>query len=306
MKIITPENKGHWLRIRCRDVTSTEVSALFNLNPYVSHFELWHNKKDQVITQIDESDRMKWGTRLQDAIASGIAEDNGWIVRPIKYYGRLEAERAGSSFDFEIEILSTNQTGLLEIKNVDALQFKEKWIIEDGEVVEAPPHIELQVQHQLMVTGYEVAYIGALIGGNKVALLKRTPDKHIIEKIKEKIKKFWESIDNNRPPAPDFIKDAEFISKLYSYASPGSVMNGDDNDRLAVLVNDYKEISEQIKKLEESKGAAKAEMLMLIGDNEKVKADGYSISATVIGPKEISYTRSGYRDFRIFKKGEKK
>ena len=103
MEIHRPENKAHWLELRSMDITSTEVSALFGISPYKTHFELWHQHKDGLITEIEENERMRWGSRLQNAIAEGIAEDEGWQIRLMDEYVRDPARRMGSSFDFGIE-----------------------------------------------------------------------------------------------------------------------------------------------------------------------------------------------------------
>ena len=77
IETIIPEDNKHWLQLRTRDVTSTEVSALFGLNPWMTEFELWHNKKSQAVIEIEDNERMKWGRRLEDPIAQGVAEDTG-------------------------------------------------------------------------------------------------------------------------------------------------------------------------------------------------------------------------------------
>ena len=180
-KIFIPSSKEEWLELRKNDITSTEVSALFGMSPYMTEFEVWHRHKNNITSSFKENDRTVWGDRLETAIAKGIAKDNKWNVIPKKEYMRREDIRAGSSFDYAIVDLIKNEEGkmigwtetsLLEIKNVDSLIFKENWIIEDGELVEAPPHIELQLQHQLMVSGIDKGYIGALIGGNKIKVIE--------------------------------------------------------------------------------------------------------------------------------------
>lgn len=241
---------------------------------------------------------MKWGTRLQDSIAKGIAQDNGWDITPMNEYIRDPDYKIGSSFDFAI-----GDEGLLEIKNVDALQYREKWSLEDGEL-EAPAHIELQVQHQLLVTGRKFAYIGALIGGNEVRLIKREPQPAVFKHIKAEVIAFWDSIEANEPPPPVFPDDAQFVSSLYGYASPGSVARA--NDEVTTMALQYGELTRDIKVLTENKETLKAKMMMQIGEAEKVLGDGFSISASVVGPTIVeTYERKGYRLFRVnIKKGK--
>jgi len=58
-------------------------------------------------------------------------------------------------------------------------------------------------------------------------------------------------------------------------------------------------IGDTIKNLELEREALKAEMLMSIGEAEKCLGDGYSITAGLVGPAQVSYERQGYRQFRV-------
>ena len=68
LKEIPITNKQDWLENRLLDVTSTEVSALFNVNPYQTEFDLYHQKKDKVVVNIEDNERMAWGRRLKDGM----------------------------------------------------------------------------------------------------------------------------------------------------------------------------------------------------------------------------------------------
>lgn len=304
-EIIRPRDREEWLDLRVKDVTSTEVGALFGLSPYMTAFELWHRKKSGTYLKLEENERMKWGTRLQDSIAAGIAEDQGWIVRRMDEYVRDPVLRIGSSFDFEVALPPDGKVGgLLEIKNVDALVFRDGWIVE-GENVEAPPHIELQVQHQLLVSGYRRAHIGALIGGNKVILIEREADPKIALSIIDKVTQFWKSIEDNIAPEAVFERDAKFIAKLYNFADPGKIFDARGDELMSVRAQDYKRMGEEIKALDLKREEIKAQVLMEIGDAEKVLGDGFSVTAGVVGEADIAYHRDPYRMFKInFKKAK--
>lgn len=301
-EILHPKNEQDWLSMRKKDVTSTEVAALFGCSPYLTAFELWHRKQGNMDVAIEQNERMKWGTRLQDSIAAGIAEDQDWQIRRMTEYMRDTELKLGASFDFEFTIDSFR--GILEVKNVDGLAFRDGWIVE-GENVEAPPHIEIQVQVQLALSGKKKAYIGALIGGNRVVLIEREPDFGVITQIKERVRDFWISVMGGIAPAPDFQQDAAFISKLYGYAEPGSVVAAHGNPKILSLALQYKEAGAKEKAAKLSKDAAKAEILTLIGPAEKVMGDGFTISAGMIGPKDVSYHAEGYRNWKINWKKDK-
>lgn len=309
-KIFPFESQENWLKLRTQDVTSTESAALFGMSPYATAFELWHRKKSGEVGAPFDSERMKWGRRLQDSIARGVAEENDLVVEPVTDYIRHDASRMGASFDWKGRMTLfekswadkvVSELGLLEIKNVDSLVYARDWTAD-----EAPAHIEIQLQHQLEVIGYEWGWIVALVGGNRLVIIKRKRDRAVGQAIRAKIDAFWVSIDANEPPAPDFTRDAETIARLYGFAEPGKVLEARDNARLNELAKEYAQFSEKAKLAEKARDAVKAEMITLIGDSEKALIDGGTISAGVVGPTEIAaYTRKGYRHFRVSLRGEK-
>lgn len=306
IQTIIPQSKEEWLKLRMNDITSTDAAALFGLSPYCTKFELWHRKKRGEVVEFQENKRMKWGTALQDTIAAQIATDKGWKVRRMDEYMRDDELRAGSSFDFSIEEIKNGEKtsdgyicdgglkpGLLEIKNVDGLQYRDKW-----DENESPLHIEMQVQHQLMVSGREYAYIGALVGGNDEHLIFRKRDESVIAELRRAIVDFWKSIEENNPPNPDFTVDAKFIAKLYGYAEPNKIMDARGNEQITALAERYKEYGDAEREAKKNKDAIKSELLTLIGDAEKVTGDRFTISAGMVAEADISYTRQAYRTFK--------
>lgn len=294
-----PENEAHWHSLRAQDVTSTESPALFGLSPYMTAFELWHRKKSGEVYTIKDNERMFWGRRLETAIAHGLCEMNGWDGSPKKDYQRIEEVRMGASFDYYVWN-DQNERGMLEIKNVDFLAFRDNWTVgEDGEI-EAPPHIEIQLQHQLHVSGYTWGAIGVLVGGNKPHVLIREYDPKVGKGIENKIREFWQSIEENHEPEPFYPDDAKFVQSLYGYAEPDKIFDARDDDVIATLCHDYAEAGKRERLAREDKDIAKAKLLELIGDAEKALAKGYTISAGVVAPSMIeAYERKGFRNFRI-------
>lgn len=299
LKIIVPNNKEHWLELRRQVLTSTEIAALFDLSPYSTSFELWHRKKNNLEVEFEPNERVVWGTRLEKSVAEGIAEDNKWKIRKMDEFIFDDELKIGASFDYSIE---SDPLGILEIKCVDSLKFKNDWLV-DGESIEATPQIEMQCQVQLLVSRREYLQLGALVGGNKVSVFKREPDLSVHAAIKEKAAAFWKSIDDNIPPTIDFKRDAEFISKLYGYAEVGKVMDAKGNGELLDLLRSYRQAQEEVKEADERKDGIKAQLLTLIGDSEKVLGDGWTISAGMVAGGPVSYIRKPYRGFKpSFKK----
>ena len=307
-QFITTRDEAHWHSLRAQDLTSTDVAALFGLSPYKTAFELWHEKRSGEVVRIKDNDRMRWGRRLESVVAEGIAEEKGWVALPFKDYGRLPELRLGASFDYRVDGSGPNDA-ILEIKTVDSLAFRNGWTIED-DYVEAPPHIELQVQHQMLVSGLRRAFIGVLIGGNRIEILERQADPQVHAGILAKAREFWASIEAGTPPAPVMPDDAQAVIRLNQHAEPGKLIDARDNALIAELVQQYDYLGRQAKAISDERDVVKADLLTAIGDAEKVLLDGFSVSAGFTGPSlgtlvtpEMVGTyvgaRSGFRNLRV-------
>ena len=305
-------SREQWLAERAKDVTSTEVSALFGLSPYMTEFELYHQKRDGVVVTLEETERLKWGQRLEAAIAHGAAEDMGWEIAKMDVYVRDQAARMGSSFDFEILSLSDGP-GILEVKNVDRLAYRQNWLDDGKGNIEAPEHIELQTQHQMAVTGRAWCAIVVLVGGNEQKIVLRNRDDAIGAKLRDKVIAFWERVQSGRAPAPDYEQDAEYIIKR-SRANEGEDMQADAE--LAEMIRLYQYVSRECSDLEKIKERRKAEILDRIGTASRVFTEFCTLTcgqvqdapAVVITPEMVGQTiggRKGYRSFRFNAKKEK-
>lgn len=298
---INPESERHWLDLRSIDLTSTDVAALFGLSPYKTAFELWHEKRAGEVVQIADNDRMKWGRRLETVIAHGIADDQGWVVRPFKEYMRLPEHRIGSSFDFRVirgESIQPPADAILEVKTVDFLAFRDGWTIDEG-LIEAPPHIEIQVQHQMLVSGLRRAYIGVMVGGNRIEVLERHADDAVHAGILARASEFWQSIADNRAPDPVMPDDAQAVIRMHQFAEPGRVLDARGDARIATLLSEYHRLRRESADLSELADVMKAELLQMIGEAEKVITDVGTVSAGMVGPTTVTYERKGYRNFRF-------
>lgn len=307
-------DRESWLALRRQDITSTEASALFGLSPYSTQYELWHQKHGLLDDEIDDNERMAAGRHLEPAIASLVAERFGVKVVPFKVYARDPDQRMGSSFDFQIigheydaaselaDHVARYGTGILEIKNVDFLAHRDRWTKD-----ECPDHIEVQLQHQLELTGYEWGAIVALVGGNKIWTYIRMRDKSVGRAIRAKVAEFWSLTS---PPPAVMPDDADAIIALHQFADAGEVLDARDDAELEMMVQDYQRIGREITDLENIRKERKASILQRIGSASKVVLSIGSISAgqvadtppTVITAEMIGQTyggRAGYRGLRF-------
>ena len=297
-EVIPFTNEADWLLNRTKDLTSTDIPALFGLSPYHTQRTLWESKKNPDPTPIEPSKRMKAGQKLEAAIAELIAEENAFTIEPFKDYIRLPDLRLGSSFDYKIKWDAGNhEEKILEIKNVSG-QFFKSWFNKDN-LLEPPYHISLQIQHQLLVSGLSKVVVGVLFGGNDYYTIEHTANPQIQELILKRSKEFWESVDNNTPPAFDYENkiDQELIKSIYAKAVEGKHIELDAG--VASLAEHYLEAKKQISFLTEQAEAMKSQILEAIGDAEEATGNGYKVTAKIQKKKEYVVKASESRVIRI-------
>lgn len=317
--LLHPKSRDEWLQIRRAHISSTESAALFGLSKYSTAFELAVRKRDNLGDDADNT-RSQWGTLMQATIAKRFAEERGLKVRALNAYSSVNG--MGASFDYEIvggarptareentqeeftsfaQLYAEHGVGVLEIKNVDAWIYRDEWI--DGE---APAHIEIQVQHQLECLQRDWAVIAVLIGGNRLETLTRLRDADVGAAISRKVQAFWQNFNAGVLPPVRLPEDAEMVSYLYRYAEPGKILDAQEMPAVVEAVVQYSEAQQSEKRAGEAKATAKATLLQLIGDAERVLVPGYSVSAGVVAETEVpAYTRKGYRNLRVTAKKEK-
>lgn len=295
---ILPASREDWLALRVQDITSTEVPALFGLSPYSTEFQVWYQKQSGDIGEIAQTERMEIGLKLEEVIARTFAERAGIKIRKLNQYIRDPDIRLGASFDFEI-IKHPKGPGLLEVKNVDSLVYRNTWSEENGEI-EAPAHIEMQVAHQMAVTGRQWAMVAVLVGGNQLKGFIRNEEPEITMAIRKKVAQFWESIRSNLPPKPDFNRDSGYlIKRMYGVSAEGIIADRREDDELQFLADRYHQASQKATALDAEKKAIKAEILTLVGDAEVALLPKGKLSLKTVKEAQIpATTRSGYRGFR--------
>ena len=201
---------------------------------------------------------MAWGRKLEDSIALGCAESQGWKVEQFDVYMSDTETRMGSSFDYKIT--STDELGIMEVKNVDSMVYRTKWIDDGNGHIEAPPHIEVQLQHQLHVANVSWGCIAALVGGNTSKLIVRARNKEVGEMLETKVKEFWERVKSGTAPNIDYLRDSEYMMKnLYNDADASLIINADED--VDILIDDYNSINRECVSLEQQKKAIKAQIL---------------------------------------------
>lgn len=281
MKIL-PKSEAEWLELRKHAVNSTESSALFNMCPYQTLFELWHHKKGDLIEEPLNKDILEAGKRLEPVIAQWVADREGLIIEEFNEYITSDNEpRMGSSFDYKIvdvcpwsvhaKTFSEKGIGILEVKNVSEFAYKGIW-----ENDEAPRHIEVQVQHQMEVADINWCLIGHLVGGNTPKIIYRERDLDIGKALVNKVRWLYKSIEENSEPLPDFLKDTDAINSLFKTGI--EILDASSNATIMELGNALLKAQNEKKILEDIETECKNKLKFLAVDYGKIMFDDFTIS----------------------------
>jgi predicted phage-related endonuclease len=273
-----------WHSKRSRVVGGSEVAALYGVQqPYqMGLYALWHYKAGLIAPPEVEGERIDWGNDLETAIANVIARRKGWAIRKGGHVVDKECPGLGCTLDFEIVSVSRNgcwfpeNPGALEIKNVDAMIYKQKWV--DNE---PPLHILLQLQHQLAATGYTWGAVGSLVGGNKLEIFEYQARPALMADIRRRVAAFWKSIDDNKPPAIDGSDSAfHALRELHPEPVDDAVCLDGDNE-FPTLCAELTAATETRKEAVKSEDLLKARVMEKLGDHRRAWTDGWSASLSI-------------------------
>ena len=109
--------------------------------------------------------------------------------------------------------VNKSEIGVLEIKTAGEHGAK---LWKNG----VPLYVTCQVQHQLAVTGKQLAHVCVLIAGHESRLFEIKRNEFLIEQLIKQQRRFWQHVENDTPPPPDASESAgKAIALLYPESS---------------------------------------------------------------------------------------
>lgn len=176
-------------------------------------FPLWAEKTGLApAPDLDHIEAVKRGTQLEPIICDMFAEETG---RKVGHNATAQVTQhpdlawMTATLD-AVQFHPMRGRGALEIKNVGEY-LKSDWEEEPG-----PIRFQVQLQHQLAVTGLEWGSLCALIGGNKLRWFDMDRDQDFIDAMIDKEAFFWTQVIEKQPPAVDgSIATREALKRLY-------------------------------------------------------------------------------------------
>ncbi|UQA95729.1 YqaJ viral recombinase family nuclease [Streptomyces halobius] len=258
--------REEWSAIRRAGVGGSDVAAILGLDKYRGPrhvFEAKHGRQDDVTSEAAEI-----GTEIEDFIArmfskrSGvpIAASPGTLVHNERSWMLANVDRYALDDAGAV-------TGPVECKNRSEYQASD-W--EDG----VPDSPAIQCHWYMAVGGWDVGYVAALVGGNKLRWHRIERDEEMIGWLVETCGRWYQRhIVEGLPPAADGLEaTTELLAKLWS-VKPEAIAEIDLATAKALRAR-RADLKAQVKALADELRTVENEMRALTGKNEIARADG--------------------------------
>lgn len=268
-------SRGDWLEVRKQGIGGSDAAAAVGLNPYKSQLELWLEKTGREAElrkpdPDDDTEPIYWGTLLEPLVAAHYTKRTGNRVR------RVNAVLQHREIPFMLanidrEVVGVENVGLLECKTA-GINGARLW--RDG----VPEYVQLQVQHQLAVTGKSAGDVAVLICGQAFEVHRIERDDALIARLIELEARFWRYVETDTPPPVDGSDSAaSALQRLYP-RDTGQTVDFTDDRSLSATFADLVSVRADIADRSKVEAQLKQSIQQAMGDATKAKFETGDVS----------------------------
>lgn len=228
-------SRDDWLTVRKTGIGSSDAAAAVGLNPYKSQLELWMEKtgRDGNLPKTDPNDEtspMYWGTLLEAIVAAHYTKRTGHKVRRINAVLQHPKE-PWMLANLDREVVGTPDVQILECKTAG---FQGSFLWREG----VPEYIQLQVMHQLAVTGKPCADVAVLICGQDLQIHRIQRDETMISRLVELERQFWHYVETDTQPPADGSDSADTALRCMYPRDTGTTLDLSDDLEMSAAFSD--------------------------------------------------------------------
>ncbi|WP_312481591.1 YqaJ viral recombinase family nuclease [Stutzerimonas nitrititolerans] len=266
-----------WLAVRKRGIGSSDAAAAVGLNPYKSQLELWLEKtgRDAKLPKADPHDEespMYWGNVLEPIVAWHYSKRTGNKVRRINaVLQHPNPDLPWMRANIDREVIGAEDVQILECKTA-GLNGARLW--QEG----VPEYVQLQVMHQLAVTGKQAADVAVLLGGQTLEIHRIERDEQMIARLIELERRFWQYVETDTPPPSDGSASAELALRCLYPEDSGQTLDLSGNAGLAAAFLELKAVRQSIAEKEKREAELKQRLQQAMGDATRATFSSGSIT----------------------------
>lgn len=266
-----------WLEIRKQGIGSSDAAAAVGLNPYKSQLELWMEKtgRDGNLPKVDPHDEespLYWGILLEHIVAAHYTKRTGNRVRRVNAV--LQHPDPGLPWmlaNIDREVTGAPDVQILECKTA-GINGARLW--RDG----VPEYVQLQVHHQLAVTGKQAADVAVLLGGQHLEIHRIERDDRLIARLIELERQFWQYVESDTPPPADGSDSAELALRCLYPDDTGQTVDFRDHRNLSACFADLLAVRQAIAEQEKLEAQLKQTLQQAMGNATRADFETGSVT----------------------------
>ena len=258
-------SRGEWLEVRRKGIGSSDASAAVGLNPYKSPLELWLEKtgRDEPLVKIDPKDDTHpafYGNLLEPIVAALYTSRTGNRVRKTN----AVLQHPDPAFPWALanidrEVMGDPAVSVLECKTT-GMNGARLW--KEG----VPEYVQLQVMHQLAVTGKQAADVAVLVCGQELRVHRVERDDKVIANLMELERRFWALVESDTQPPADGSESAATALQALFPADSGGTKNFSEDSSLSSAFSDLVSVREAIAEKTKLEAELKQRIQQAMGD----------------------------------------
>ncbi len=278
LRLINTQNldRDQWLQVRKGGIGSSDAAAAVGLNPYRSQLELWMEKTGRAPLAppgdggADDQSPMYWGSLLEPIVAAHYTRRTGNRVRRINAVLQ-HPEHPWMLANIDREVLGAPDVQLLECKTAG---IQGAWLWRDG----VPEYVQLQVQHQLAVTGKHAADVAVLLGGQELQIYRLERDEELIGQLIALEREFWGYVERDQEPPADGSDSADRALRALYPRDTGLTLNLRQDLVMGAVFSDLLAVREVLATHTALEAQLKQAIQQRMGEASRVVFDGGEVS----------------------------
>ncbi len=297
-------SRDQWHELRAKDVTASNIAALFGEYPYFGRLGLFELKTGRAPDVSTTSRAMRRGHAFEALALEELAEMRPeWRVQALndRYYFRDPVHRIGATPD-GLVICPERGLGVVQVKSAVTLS-KSKWL-DEHKAPYCPTWVALQALTEAKLTGASWAVVVVIVCDTEDELM--VIDVPMIDDLWPVLQNaadmFWQIIANGQTPEVDPEKDAKAVARVFAQDDGSEIDLTKDNYILEIITE-----RERLKAIEaEGSAAEKArkvidtEIIAKLGHAARaILPDGRIIAAPTIKRSGFTVAPNTFRQIKI-------
>lgn len=265
-----------WLSIRQSGIGSSDAAAAVGLHPYKSQLELWMEKTGRQVSDNEPgrgellTSPLHWGQVLEPIVADHYARHTGYRVQRVNAILQ-HTEHPWMLANLDREVVGNAEVQLLECKTAGVFGAR---LWKEG----VPEYVQLQVMHQLAVTGQQAADVAVLLGGHQLEIHRIERDEGMIEQLIALERQFWDYVENDTPPPADGSDSADQALRSLFPQDDGEIIDLSHDVGLSQAFVDLQRVRQTLDEAKKQEARLKHRLQQAMGEATQATFPSGSLS----------------------------